>query len=154
MRTDCSRLYRRGRVAGLDGRMARIIFDSLEGCSGCAGSCGIAQIVRLTGAGRRGVLQVDVGLQSGLVTGDAVRVGIEAGRLLRLVFITYFLPLLGMVSGAVLAAILAPATGDVGTLSGAVIGGLVIGGLLIALSASSKSGHSLKWLGARVTKMA
>jgi len=151
---DCARLYRHGRVAGLDGRIARIVFDSLQGCAGCAGGCGFAQIVRLTRADSRGVLHVDVGPQSGLVTGDAVRVGIEAGRLLQLAFMTYFLPLFGMVSGAVLASILAPATGDIGTMSGALIGGLVIGGLLIVLSASSRSGHSLEWLGVRVTKPA
>ena len=151
---DCARLYRQGRVAGLDGRIARIVFDALEGCAGCTGGCGFAQIARLTGAGRRSILHVDVGLQSGLVAGDAVRVGIEADRLLRLVFMIYCLPLLGMVSGAVLAMLLAPATGDIGTLSGAAIGGFFIGGLLIVLSASSRSGSSLEWLGARVTRLA
>jgi positive regulator of sigma E activity len=147
----CTRLYKHGRVAGLDGRIASIIFNSLSGCSACAGGCGFSQIARITGAGRQGVLQVDVGLQSGLVIGDAVQVGINARRLLRLVFVTYFLPLIGMVTGAVSATILLPATGDIGALTGAVIGGLVIGGPLMALSGS---GHSLDWLGARVTRLA
>jgi hypothetical protein len=55
-----------------------------------------------------------------------------------------------MVTGAVSATILLPATGDIGALTGAVIGGLVIGGPLMALS---ESGHSLDWLGARVTRL-
>jgi len=147
----CTRLYKHGRVAGLDGRIAFIIFNSLSDCSACAGGCGFSQIARITGAGRQGVLQVDVGLQSGLVIGDAVQVGINARRLLQLVFVTYFLPLIGMVTGAVSATILLPATGDIGALTGAVIGGLVIGGPLMVLSGS---GHSLDWLGARVTRLA
>ena len=151
---DCARLYRNGRVAGVDGSVARIVFDSFEACSGCRGGCGMSQLARLLPSGSRGVLRVDVGLESGLATGDAVRVGIEAARLLRLVSMTYCLPLFGIVAGAALASLLVPAAGDIVALSGAALGALVSGGMLLARSASSGPGRTLDWLGVRVTRLA
>ena len=146
----CTRLYQRGKVAGLDGSTAHIIFEPLGGCAVCAGGCGLAALVTMISTGQRAALRVGVGTQSQLAVGDVVRVGIDARRLLRLIFATYLLPLIGMLAGAVAVTTLTPATGDVGALSGAAAGGLLTGGLLFA---SPGRRRSLAWLGARVTRL-
>jgi len=147
----CTQLYQHGKVAGLDGHTAHIVFEPLGSCAACAGGCGLAQIASLIGAGHRAALRVDVGTHAELTVGDRVRVGIDARRLLRLVLATYFTPLAGMVAGALAVTTLTSVTGDVGALSGAVAGGLLAGWALLA---SAGRRRSLDWLGARVTGLA
>jgi len=146
----CTRLYQRGKVAGLDGDTAHIVFEPLDGCAACAGGCGLAPLATLIGSRRRAALRIGGGAQSELAVGDVVRVGIDARPLLRLIFATYLSPLIGMVVGAVAVTMLTPATGDVGALSGAVAGGLLSAGLLFG---SPGRRRSLAWLGARVTRL-
>lgn len=147
---DCIRLYQHGKIAGFDGNKADIVFEPLGGCAVCTGGCGLAPIATLIGSGRNAALRVGVGTHSELVVGDVVRVGIDARRLLRLVFAIYLSPLIGMLAGTVAMTALMPATGDLGAVAGAVAGSTLTGGLLFV---SPGRRRSLAWLGARVTRL-
>lgn len=148
----CARLYQRGRVLRLDRGAAHIDFESLGGCSACTSGdgCGIAVIASMTRAGSRTALRVETGSRPNVAVGDLVQVGIDARRLLQLVFETYCVPLIGIASGAVAVSLLLPDTGDAGALLGSVGGGLVAGVLLFV---AERRRRSLGWLGARITRM-
>lgn len=148
---SCSRLSQRGKVVRLDGSGAHILFDSLGGCAACAAGhgCGLATFAALFAGGDRAVLRVAVVAPLELAVGDAVRVSLNARRLLQLVIATYIGPLIGICVGAFGVAMLLPASGDVGALSGAALGGLLAGGLLFA---SARRRRSLTWLDAQITR--
>jgi|GEM_PF-6423050 len=145
-----SQLYQSGRIVRLEDGIAHIAFAPPVGCASCAGGgCGIALLAGPGNSGCR-VVQVDVRAQPELAVGDPVRVGIDARRLLKLVCITYVLPLLGLLAGYAVLTTLAPASGEPGAISGALAGGLLSAGLLLA---SSGRRRSPGWLGTSVTKL-
>ncbi len=149
---NCTRLYQRGTVVGLEGDLARIEFEPIASCAACAGGrgCGFAPIAGFVSGRRSSRLAIDISGQPIVGIGDTVRVGIDAGRFLWLVFSTYVLPLVGFIIGAVLIATVVPGAGDVGALLGAMVGGLLAVGLLLA---SAGRRGSLAWLGARITRL-
>ncbi len=145
-----SQLYQSGRIVRLEDGIARIVFSPPAGCASCAGGgCGIVLLGAPGNSGCR-VVQIDVRAQPDLAVGDPVRVGIDARRLLKLVCITYLSPLLGLLAGYAVLTALAPASGDLGAMSGVLAGGLLSTGLLLV---SSGRRRSLGWLGASVTRL-
>jgi len=146
------RLFQRGKVVRLDGSGAHIVFESLAGCSTCAAGkgCGLATLASLVTAGERAVLHVGFAAPLELAVGDAVRVSINARRLLRLVVATYLGPLIGIGAGAAVGSALLPALGDTGAVAGAVAGGGLASWPLLA---SVGRRRSLAWLGVQVTRL-
>ena len=143
----CSRLQQTGRISAVTAGQAEIVFDSLAGCAGCQGKCGIALVVELLSKDRRNRMRLAV--ESDLATGDRVRVSIAASRLLLLVGLTYLLPIVGLVLGAVMASAWWPAAGDAAALAGALLGAAlaVIPALVLRRQQPSPS-----WLGAQVMR--
>ena len=91
------------------------------GCTVCAGQgCASRQLVELFQHRPR---RYRVESTLSLSVGDRVVVGLPEGSLLRSVFFLYGLPLIFILSGAVLAQLLRP--GDAAGVSGALVGGLI-----------------------------
>ena len=107
----CASLNHTGRVIRLAAGHVEIAFDSLASCAGCQGRCGIALVTGLLRGGRQNRLRLPADAEMQLVAGERVCVSIAAGRLLWLVFLTYALPLCGLIVGAALSASLWPAAG-------------------------------------------
>ena len=146
-------LYQRGTVVGFDGDFTCIVeFEPIAGCKACAGGqgCGIAPLAGFISGHRRNRLAIDICGQSAVAIDDTVRVGIDARRFMLLLVMTYATPLLGLIVGTVTMVSLAPGAGDVGALSGGVVGGLLAIGLLLATTGRRRS---MAWLGARVMKL-
>ncbi len=149
---SCTRLFQRGRVVSLDGTTAQIAFESVGGCAACHGGqgCGLATFAALFATPDQSVLAVRFSAPLELAIGDAVRVGINARRLLQLTVATYLGPLVGIGIGAVAGSTLVPAAGDLAAVVGAVVGALLTSGILL-LSAARR--RSLAWLGAQITRL-
>lgn len=146
-------LYQRGTVVGFDDDCACIIeFEPIASCRACAGGlgCGFAPVAGFISGRRRNRLVIDLSGQPAVAIDDTVRVGINAGRFLLLVVMTYATPLLGLIVGAVTLTTLAPGAGDVGALLGGMVGGLLAMWLMLA---SVGRRRSLAWLGARVIRL-
>jgi positive regulator of sigma E activity len=144
-------LYQPGTVVGVDGDYARIKFAPIDSCTACASGqgCGFAPVAGFVSGRQQLCLVIDISGQSSVAVNDTVRVGINAGRFLLLVAITYATPLFGLIAGAVTMAALVPESGDGGALLGGVIGGVLAIGLIMV---SVGRQRSLTWLGARVMK--
>jgi positive regulator of sigma E activity len=144
-------LYQRGTVVAVDADNARIKFAPIDSCAACASGqgCGFAPVAGFVSGRQHHCLVIDISGQPSVAINDTVRVGINAGRFLLLVAITYATPLFGLMVGAVTMAALVPESGDGGALLGGVIGGVLAIGLVL-MSVGRR--RSLTWLGARVMK--
>ena len=79
----------------------------------------------------------------GLKVGDTVRIAMAGHQFLKIVSLAYLLPLLGMFSGAWLAAVVIPVAPDISAVAGALGGLFCISGLL-ALVGPVDSGRYLQ----------
>ncbi|MFH1852196.1 MAG: SoxR reducing system RseC family protein [Candidatus Neomarinimicrobiota bacterium] len=113
----------RGKVAAIDGDLARVIIEAGSACESCG-----ARILCAPGAGKsRSLTAVN---QAGARVGDLVTVEESGGLLLKLSLLQYGLPLLGFITG-VAGTWLLPAVREAELLL--FIGGLIglgLGGLL------------------------
>ncbi len=146
---SAAQLYQRGTVVGVDGDYARIQFAPIDSCTACARGqgCGFAPVAGFISGRQHNYLVIDISGQPSVAINDCVSVGINAGRFLLLVFITYATPLFGLIAGAVTMTTMAPESGDGGAVLGGMVGGLLAIGLIL-LSVGRR--RSLAWLGARV----
>jgi sigma-E factor negative regulatory protein RseC len=118
-------LYQAGLVAETKQSRARIEFKPGNACHGCSAGrgCGLGPLVALFR--HRGYqLWIDLnGVQAESVNvGDAVRIGLPAGELIKISIVAYLLPVVGMLAGGSIAAALLPQFGDVSALLGAGFG--------------------------------
>lgn len=113
-----------GRVIGIDDDRVRIAFRPTAGCRSCAAGfgCGIGPILSLFRLGRETQIELRHSVGGGLQVGDHVTVRIAASALVRAAALAYLIPLLGMLSGSVLAGLLLPAEGDAAAVSGGITG--------------------------------
>jgi sigma-E factor negative regulatory protein RseC len=140
-------LYQRGIVAEIRGQMARVEFIRSGSCGGCSGNqgCGLGPLLAMLRPARPHSLEIDIscGGASALKVGDTVRIAMAGNQLLKIVSLAYLLPLLGMLSGALLASRAVPDAADIGVLAGALSGLFGVSGLL-ALSGVGRAGSYLR----------
>lgn len=130
-----------GVVQRVDGAYAWVDVSVAQGCGRCnePGGCGGVNIAKPFGASRQ-VLRVLN--DSGAVAGEPVGVVIDDGVPLKAALRAYVAPVLGVLAGAALGTVLAPA-GSVDLSAG--LGALTGGGLAVLLVRSS----GLPWSGSR-----
>lgn len=114
-----------GVVVSIDGPYARVRIERRTVCGGCAanGACGTSLIERFFG---RGSIQVEALNQAQASVGERVMLGISEQGLLSASFAVYFVPLAGLLGGALageaLAGIAEGGFADAAALLGAVLG--------------------------------
>ena len=138
-------LYQSGIVAEVRGQSARVEFIHSGTCGGCSGNqgCGLGPILAMFRGARPHSMELDIaetGLE--LKVGDTVRIAMAGRQLLKIVSLVYLLPLLGMFSGAWLAATVIPDASDLTAVVGAFGGLLCVSGVL-ALTWHRQAGRSL-----------
>ena len=113
--------------------MARVEFIRSGSCGGCSGDqgCGLGPILTMFHRPRPHSVELDIG-DTGpeLKVGDTVRIAMAGHQFLKIVSLAYLLPLLGMFSGAWLAATAIPVAPDISAVAGALGGLFCISGLL------------------------
>lgn len=139
-------LYQSGIVAELRGQTARVEFIRSGSCGGCSGDkgCGLGPILAMFRQPRPLSLEfetADDGLE--LKVGDTVRIAMAGQQLLKVISLAYLLPLLGMFSGAWLAAAAIPDASDMSAVVGALSGLFCVSGLL-ALTGLGKAASYLR----------
>jgi positive regulator of sigma E activity len=126
-------LYQIGIVVEALGQTVRVEFIRSGSCGGCAGDqgCGLGPILAMFRRPRPHSLEFDTG-DGGLElkVGDTVRIAMAGHQLLKIVGLAYLLPLLGMFSGAWLAAAAIPGSPDISAVVGALSGLFCVSALL------------------------
>jgi len=126
-------LYQNGIVTQVSGKIARVEFFRSGICGGCVGDrgCGLGPILAMFNRSRAHSIEFDTDATSAEIrAGAAVRIAIAGQQLLKVASLAYLAPLLGMFTGAWLAATLVPAAGDVSAVVGAIAGALCVSRLL------------------------
>jgi len=128
-----------GLVVSVQDEMAEVEGGRSSACGGCGvdGSCGTSLVARLFGR-KRTLLRARNPI--GAAPGDRVVVGLPEAALLELSCVTYLVPLLGMLAGAIagayVAGLIAPAYSDgLSALAG-------VGGLATALAWLGRLGRA------------
>ena len=121
-------LYVHGTVASAAQGSALIEVDGKPACDACAKhvGCGLGPVMTLFGSGRARTLVVPDPWPQRLTTGDRVRISLPATSLTGYAVLSYGMPLVGLVGGAILAVAVIPSAGDGVAILGAVIGALVV----------------------------
>jgi positive regulator of sigma E activity len=133
MNSQIAVLYQNGIVTQVSGKTARVEFFRSGICGGCVGDqgCGLGPILAMFNRSRPHSMEFDMdAIPAEIRAGDAVRIAIAGQQFLKVVSLAYLTPLLGMFTGAWLAATMVPAAGDVSAVVGAMTGVLCVSQLL------------------------
>ena len=119
-------------IALENGHLARVEAVTDAGCGNCAasGRCGTGL---LTGLFRQRQRQLTVENSLGVAAGETVIIGLDRFAMLMASLLTYLLPLLMLLAGAITGEQLALTTGHIDSDSAAIIGGLAGGVLAVPL---------------------
>jgi len=117
-------IYRTGVVAGFIGDNMRIEFDRVHSCGGCRGNagCGIGSILTMFQPTDRPSVTLPIRNREAFHLGASVRIGLTGNQLMRAVSLGYLIPMAGLLTGAILAVIVAPGGGDFPAIGGALAG--------------------------------
>jgi positive regulator of sigma E activity len=126
-------LYQIGIVVEARDQTARVEFLRSSSCGGCSGDqgCGLGPILAMFHRPRPHSVELYVG-DTGpeFKVGETVRIAMAGHQFLKIVTLAYLLPLLGMFSGAWLAAMAIPVAPDISAVAGTMVGLFCISGLL------------------------
>lgn len=102
LHASSGRLEETATVVGIEGRWALLAIERRTSCGACAagGECGTSVLARLLGK-RKTLLRIPNDFDAQV--GERIIIGIIESALLKASFLAYFIPVAGMISGALLA---------------------------------------------------